>query len=639
MMILSVVLATLSLAVGAFAYGVSHAPGARQNSLPSSLFVAAAGYAAADALGYAHGISDGWRCYIASLAIASGGVFLLSAITYVARHASRADDRPLRILQTAMRVAIALSVIPTLVYSTHVVARTVPMADDVFYDAQPTLVGYLVFGTYLVAMFTVFGRLLGERRRGVPYAGYYAMAFGALIATSLADLAAVFGWSPLPYLLTEGIFVAAVLFAGAIVRQINEDRIALEALRVDLERRVRERTEELERRTDELARSERLAVVGRLAAGIAHELNNPAAAIRASLEDARLELLRRGRAVEVLACVDISLAAVDRVTRIVRQFGAMAGGAESDRRRLASTNLNAVLQSAVNSARDASRPDVTIAVQAEPGLWVRGIPSAVEEAISALLLNAVEAIPDGRPGQVRIGTSVADGWVELSVRDNGIGMRDEVVARAFEPFYTTKEIGRSSGLGLPVAKGLIETMGGSLQLKSIPGVGSEAIVRLRVGDTVESTTAGLVRPIEVGPESAAAPTAEAAAASAAPRRPRILLVDDDELVRAAMRRYLSKSYEVDTAGSVQDGLQMASRTYDVILSDVVMPGGGGQRFLSELTARDPVLASRVIFMTGGSFRGDLQEFLRTQGQPVLNKPVRLSELMAAISRLVAAPEA
>jgi signal transduction histidine kinase/CheY-like chemotaxis protein len=435
----------------------------------------------------------------------------------------------------------------------------------------------------------------------------------------------------MPYLLSMGIFAAAVIFGAAIVRQINDDRNALEALRVELERRVMERTAELERSNAELSRAERMAVVGKLAAGIAHELNNPSAAIRASLEDARNELLRSGRTAEVLACVDISLAAVDRVTRIVRQFGAMAGGAESqDTSPVASADLAVAVQAAVKAARDASRPDLAITVRVDGGLWVRGMAAALQEAVAALVSNAVEAIPDGQQGHVEV-TAAQDGeWVDLTVRDSGTGMHDDVMARAFEPFFSTKEIGPSSGLGLPVAKGLVETMGGTLKLKSIVGIGTEAAIRLRVGPVCESTSGGKSRPGK-------ADQGTAASAPSARTRPRILLVDDDDLVRVAMQRYLSRDFDVDTAASVRDGLAMADRRYDVILSDVVMPDGGGQRFLRDLTARDPDLAARVIFVTGGSFRGAVQDFLQTQAQPVLNKPVRLSELKAAILRLMSPP--
>jgi CheY-like chemotaxis protein/anti-sigma regulatory factor (Ser/Thr protein kinase) len=289
-----------------------------------------------------------------------------------------------------------------------------------------------------------------------------------------------------------------------------------------------------------------------------------------------------------------------------------------------STNLAAAVRSATTTARDCQRPDVKLAVSVDGALWVRGLATAVEEAVTALVLNAVQAVPDGREGNVDISARVDGNQVVLTVRDNGAGMRDDVVARAFEPFFTTKELGRSSGLGLPVAKGLVETMGGTLELRSILGVGTEAVIRWMLGAEAEIS----------GPK--ARPLDHAMRVPVVPRkRPRLLLVDDDELVRVAMRRYLAKAYDVDTAASVGEALAMVSRAYDAILSDVVMPDGGGQRFYLELLTRDPELSERVIFITGGAFRGDLQEFLQTQSQPVLNKPVRLSELTAAVGRVSA----
>ena len=619
MFFISVFVATLSLVVGGFAIMVGRTPGQRREFTPSSVFIAASAYAFVDGLGNLPGIAPHTRSVLGGFAMALGGLFLVGAMKYVARAGGHLNDVTYKAMRGALWLSIVVSLVPAATYTENVTERTLAHPAAIYYDTEPTVLGYVVFGVFIAALLILLVRTTLDWRRGVPQAGYYAAAFAALSLAGIADLMVVLDVSPLPYLLSEGIFFAGLCFGAALVKQVVDDRVALDGLRVELEARVAERTRELERRTDDLSRAERLATVGRLASGIAHELNNPTAAIKASLDDARIELLRQSGRAELRACIDISLAAVDRVTRIVRQLGAMAGGADSATH-LPTTSLAMAVRAALVNAQDLTRADVSITTDVDSTFWVRGMPTALEEAIAAIVRNAVEAVPDGRSGAVTVSAAVADGGTILTVRDNGVGMRDDVIVRAFEPFFTTKELGRSSGLGLSVAKGLVETMGGTLHLRSIAGVGTEVSLKFLVGNAPEHSTP---RPVNLHEPPSDPP----------PLRPRVLLVDDDELVRIAMRRYMARAFDVEAAATVREGLAKASREFDAILSDVVMPDGGGQRFYLELLARDPVLAERVIFVTGGAFRGELQDFLQTQTQPVLSKPVRLSELKAAVARL------
>ncbi len=626
MFIASVFIAAVSLLVGVFARLVGRTSGERRDMLPSSLFITASVYSLMDGMGYVASFSPFARSAQSGFAIAIGALFVAIAVKHVARRGGHLGEWSYRVMQSALGLVLVVSLVPGWTYAPEINTRRVALIHAVYYEPAPTVLGYVAFGVIFGTLLAVLLRALNDWRKQLPLAGYTATAFASLAVATALDIGVSFDWSPLPYVLPEGIFVAALAFGAALVRQTVDDRLALERLRVELEARVEERTRELACRTGDLSRAERLATVGRLAAGIAHELNNPTAAIKASLDDARLELTRRGGLAELGACVDISLAAVERVTRIVRQLGAMAGGADRADGPRIGASLGVAVRAAVASARDVSRPDVTIATHVDASLWVLGMATALEEAIAAIVQNAVQAVPDGRDGVVDVRAAVADGRVVLTVRDNGVGMREDVALRAFEPFFTTKEFGRSSGLGLPVAKGLVETMGGTIAMRSIAGVGTEVTMRLVMGDAPEVSTPKR-RPPELRTSTAGSATAP---------RPRVLLVDDDDLVRVAMRRYLGKVFEVETAATVSEGLARASLAFDAILSDVVMPDGGGQRFYLELMARDPVLAERVIFVTGGAFRGDLQEFLQSQTQPVLNKPVRLSELQAAVARLQAA---
>jgi CheY-like chemotaxis protein len=206
--------------------------------------------------------------------------------------------------------------------------------------------------------------------------------------------------------------------------------------------------------------------------------------------------------------------------------------------------------------------------------------------------------------------------VRIVVEDNGTGMEPEVMRRAFEPFFTTKPFGSGTGLGLAVSRGLVASLGGDLRLESEPGKGTRAIVELaRAAAPAERDVARLTDP---------------------PSSPqiRMLIVDDESGVLRSLQRLLESRYRIELASGVDDGVKrMEAERFDLLLCDVMMPSGGGERLYQTLLARAPALASRVVFFTGGAVTDAARHFLLNQPQPVLLKPLDLEQLSSLAERM------
>ena len=236
-------------------------------------------------------------------------------------------------------------------------------------------------------------------------------------------------------------------------------------------------------------RGDRLRALGDMAAGIAHELNQPLGGIRA-LAEQNVIARRRGWPIdpaEQTREMELLVEQADRMSRIlnhVRQFAREAGRPEGQ-----PTDLNEVATAAAGLVRGAMRArGSTLALELAPALpAVRVNPFSLEEVLLNLLGNARDAasLPDGT-GRVMLRTGVvaADGreWVQVEIRDNGPGMAPEILARACEPFFTTKGPDGGIGLGLATARSIVESFGGSLRLESAAGQGTAAIVRLPVAE-------------------------------------------------------------------------------------------------------------------------------------------------------------
>ncbi len=392
-------------------------------------------------------------------------------------------------------------------------------------------------------------------------------------------------------------------------------------VRIAIGRDLTERRQAKER----LESAQRLAAIGTLAAGVAHELNNPLTFVLANVEHVASTLRRlRGAPAdadgwdESLHALDDALDGAQRMRSIVRDLRTMARAEDA---RADPADVRRLLESAAHLAWNEVRARARLVWDIGPLPPVRGSEGRLGQVFLNLIVNAAHAIPEGDPGAhvIRLSASLRpDGNVEISVSDTGAGIPPEHLSRIFDPFFTTKPAGMGTGLGLWVCHNIISAYGGSLDVSSAVGRG---------------TTFRVILPAAEPGEAAARPRGEDVSAGQ-PRR-RLLVVDDEPLVAAMVRRQLSSDFVVDAASGTADALaRIASDRYDAVVCDVVMEGPNGLQFLDALRRQVPELAERVLFVTGG-VASACADLLAASGVPCLPKPFDGRQLRQALRALLA----
>jgi signal transduction histidine kinase/CheY-like chemotaxis protein len=469
----------------------------------------------------------------------------------------------------------------------------------------------VILGLLLVPIF----RFARAWRRKVPNAGVQLAALVVLLLMAMNDLLVLSGVYAAPYLVDVAFLIPIASVGYVFTSRFVQDSRAHQALRQDLEREVQDRTAELATAQEALHRAEKLAAIGQFAAGVAHEVNNPAAVVSANLayleEAEQASLSDEGR-----QAVKESIDSVRRIAAIVRQLldaGRLAASPET-RSAVALRPLGATAMS-VARARFGKRVRVTNLVP--EGLYASADEGIVVQVLANLVTNAIQAIPAHRPdGHVQIRATIDGERVRVHVDDNGSGMTPEVLRRVFEPFFTTKSFGSGTGLGLAVSRGLVMSLGGDLRLESTPGAGTRATVELaRAADPEPNTL-------------------RTAASTPLHARRRLLIVDDEPAVLSSLHRRLEPSYAVETSSGVDDALaRLDTQRFDLVLCDVMMPAGGGERVYRTLISHAPAAARRIVFFTGGVVTEAAREFLKSQPQPVIDKPLDPAQLAHAAEQV------
>jgi PAS domain S-box-containing protein len=373
--------------------------------------------------------------------------------------------------------------------------------------------------------------------------------------------------------------------------------------------------------------AQRMAALGQLAAGVAHEFNNVLAGMSARAQVARS--LHTPETTEDLIDAVLRLAA--RGCEIGRNLMSFARPGEPQREPL---QIEDQLEEALlltSHELGNNQIDLVRDYRARPRL-VCADSSQLQQVLVNLLINACHAMPEG--GQLLLETdylpdAAGGGEVVVRIRDSGIGIAPENLPRVFEPFFTTKgRYGESprpgAGLGLSVSRGLIQAQGGSISLQSQIGVGTVAEVRLAAYGGPRPPV-GSKPPL---PEPEKAPVGHG----------RVLLAEDEADIRQAVTLALEASgYEVTAVGSVKEALRSLVRCRpEVIVSDLMMPGGDGRQIL-DLT-RNLLAAPAVVFITGKSEDRLIPNLLESGAAAVLPKPFDVGELVRTVHRLMPATE-
>ena len=365
--------------------------------------------------------------------------------------------------------------------------------------------------------------------------------------------------------------------------------------------------------------SERLASVGQLVGSVAHEINNPLAYIAGNL-DYVADALRAGARThedELLEAIEDARTGVERIKVIVRDLRALARVDEDTREPM---DVRPVLETALQMANNELRHRARVIRDLRPVPAVSANAGRLTQVFLNLLMNAAQAIPDGRASEntVTVATSTSPlGGACIEIRDTGTGIAPDLVERIFDPFFTTKPIGAGPGLGLTICKGIIETLGGTIEVESREGAGTTVIVELP----------------PAAPLAGRAPGTSTPPASRAARRS-ILVIDDDVHIRRWFQRLLP-AHDLTVVPTVTLAEQaIESRSFDVVLCDVMMPDRTGMDLHASLARRHPELVGRLIFMSGGVFTPALSTFVETVSNPCLRKPFGKKELEEAIAKVL-----
>jgi PAS domain S-box-containing protein len=379
---------------------------------------------------------------------------------------------------------------------------------------------------------------------------------------------------------------------------------------------VRDMTDEL-RLTEQLLQQEKLAAVGQLVSGVAHELNNPLAGVMAFSQ--LLLASPAARDAEAHRAAETIHREAQRAAKIVSNLLTFARQQPAER---AETDLNALIADTLElrrfNLRSANIDVETVLDEALPHTWAD--PFQLQQVLLNLIGNAEQALAEWNGvRRVTIRTWREGAQLGLCVSDTGPGIPLEKRDRIFNPFFTTKPVGQGTGLGLSISDGIAREHGGRLRVESQEGEGATFILELPFA------------PVPGAPSEGVAERSGEGIAGG-----RVLVVDDEPAMRAAIGTFLrSLGHEVTVAGGAADARRLlANAGYDAILLDLRLSDVGGDVLYRELRARDPGQAARVVFVTGDTQSDAARRFLADSGRPSLGKPFQLDDLATVIAAVM-----
>ena len=387
-----------------------------------------------------------------------------------------------------------------------------------------------------------------------------------------------------------------------------------------------------------LLQSDRMAAVGTLAAGVAHEINNPLAYAIANLDVLARRLpgtIERVRAsaldvgpdeapalekiaaelVDAAEMLAVAREGVDRVRSIVRDLKTFS---RADDVALGPVDLHEVLDSSIGIALNEIRHRALLTRDYGVVPLVEINESRLGQVFLNLLVNAAQAIPEGRAEAhtIRVRTSTDErGRAMVEVVDDGVGIPKHLLGKVFEPFMTTKPVGEGTGLGLFVSRSIVKAAGGEITVESELGKGT----RVRLS-------------LPAAPPRAVLDSAPPSSGFTPAPRARILVVDDEPALGPAVRGLFAGEHDVVVAVSGREALArlVDDPDFDVILCDLMMPDLTGMDLFEEIKAIRPEIAEHFVFMTGGALTGRVEEFFKRYPNRCIQKPFDLAELRSLV---------
>lgn len=416
---------------------------------------------------------------------------------------------------------------------------------------------------------------------------------------------------------------------GAPVRMVGTHTDLTEQKRAEEEREALQAS---------LAQSDRLASMGMLAAGVAHEINNPLTYVLYCVESLSEDLPQLQNALqgqtgvvhavaqpaalqEMVEQAQEAYSGILRIKEIVRGLGTFSRVEQVE---LGPVNVHDSINHALSMASNEIKYRARVVKSLGPVPEVFASEGKLAQVFLNLLINAAHAIDEGRveDNEIRVRTWAEDGWVVAEVEDSGGGIAEHDRERIFDPFYTTKGVGVGSGLGLSLCHSIIVGFAGTISLASPAGESTCFQVRI--------PARGSQRPIAAQtPQKISAPRRST-------RSGRVLIVDDEEGIRRLLTKILEVDYQTEAVASGEKALALLSqdRGFDVVLCDLMMPKMSGMELHAHVQGFDSALAGCFVFVTGGAFTPGAAEYLSQSAVPQIKKPFDSAEVMAVVDEIL-----
>lgn len=636
---------------------ISRAPGWRVARISACIALSAASYSALASIFGIPNLELGTYLVVARATYVAAFVHACSWVifAYGGPDASlRQLPRPFRWMCAAMLAATVVFAVTGVHLQRAVAVVDVRWAGLQYHYPLATGIGD-VYGLAVVALFGValFGLVQryrsGERELKWHLGGFVVFVMTALDEVLVANRVIVF-----PSLAGFGLVLVVVPLTMSFVRRVIADAERLAKVSGQLEAQVQERTEERDQARTALVESERLAALGRLAAGVGHEINNPLAYLQLALADVQAEWPDGGgtpRVQEALAAATDGARRIQKVVEGLRSYSRRAD-------EMALLDPADVARAALKVAWPRLRHHAQVETDVRAVPRVRGSEPALVQAIVNLLVNAAQATEGRSDGRIVLSASTApSGSAMFVVSDNGAGMPSDVLGRLAEPYFTTRSDRGGLGLGLFITRGIVQSHGGELTYESAVGRGTTATLTIPAAanlaaegaaeaaapasDVARASDAARAFPppreaLRRGPAEAHGAQADRPAIEpdrpatesgpTSPSLPRLLVVDDEPMLLGMLARALRRHWTVTTATSGPEALRLLEhQAFEVIVCDLMMPGMSGMDLAAELDRRWPALRARVLFLTGGAVLPEAEAFLSRADVRHMTKPVVLGE--------------
>jgi len=386
---------------------------------------------------------------------------------------------------------------------------------------------------------------------------------------------------------------------------------------------IRDNTERKELQAS-LQVADRMAAIGSLAAGVAHEINNPLTYVLANLEEASQRIAGldennlQSNLQKANSCLHIATEGAGRVQRTIQDLKTLTRSNDDP---VSPVNVQKVLDSTIGIALNTVKHRGKLTTSHEQTRAALANDSRLGQVFLNLIINASESLPEDRDLQIQIDSYETNEHVVVEIRDTGSGIPTEQLDRIFDPYYTTKPVGVGTGLGLWVSRNLLHNMGGEIEVESTVGEGS--VFRVKLAATDEEPVVALPDPIDK-------PHSQIQA--------KILVVDDEPAIVELVADILLPSHQISSAGGGLIALDsILEQHFDLVICDLMMPDLSGMDLYERLLESQAENIPKFLFLTGGAVNEKSRQFVSNPDHNILQKPFHPKTLTNAVQEVLSTP--